>query len=92
MATFLNNRLRKISAAGIIYYNCRDRFLQGGYGGDGGAATATDIGEPYGVLPLMLLVNVYFAGLSYNRVFKISTLLAIISTIAGTGQILIQWR
>ena len=78
----LNNRLRKVNNTGIIT-TIAGTGAMAGYGGDGGQATATDIGQPFGVA-IDASGNVFFADESYNRVCKINTL-GIISTIAGTG-------
>ena len=75
-----NNRIRKVSTSGIITTIAGTGT--GGYTGDGGPATAAEIGAPYGIV-VDTMGNIYF---SDNRdvVRKINTS-GIISTIAGTG-------
>ncbi len=76
----LTNRIRKISAAGII------TTLAGtdqGFSGDGGPAIKAQLYQPEGVA-VDGAGNVYFADYQNNRVRKISAS-GIITTVAGDG-------
>jgi len=77
----LNNRVRKISAAGIITTIAGTGAT--GSGGDGGPATAAQFNFPYG-LAMDDSGNIYVADFYNQKVRKINTS-GIISTIAGTG-------
>ena len=81
VADKLNNRVRKISAAGVITTIAGT----GGtiFSGDGGAATAATLWQPMGVA-VDGSGNVYISDATHYRIRKISTA-GIISTIAGTG-------
>ncbi len=74
-----NNRIRKVSAAGII-----TTFAGGGSGlGDGGAATAAGLNRPGGVV-VDASGNVFIADPGNQRIRKVNTS-NIISTYAGNG-------
>ncbi len=79
----LNNRIRKISAGGIISTVAGTGVA--GYSGDGGTATAAKISNPIGVAT-DAAGNVYFADNGNNVVRKISTA-GIITTIVGNGTV-----
>lgn len=77
-----NNRIRKVSAAGII-----STFVgsgtYGGYSGDGGAATAATLNNPAG-MSFDGTGALLIADLNNNRIRKV-TAAGIISTIAGSA-------
>lgn len=75
-------RIRKINTAGIISTIAGTGTT--GFGTDGVAATATNIGAPAGIC-FDAAGNLVFAERSYNRVRKIDMTTGIISTVAGTG-------
>lgn len=77
----LNNRIRKITSAGVISTIAGN----GTYGntGDGGAATAATLANPQGVA-VDAAGNVYVADYGNNRIRKISTT-GIITNFAGSG-------
>jgi gliding motility-associated-like protein len=76
-----NNRIRKITTAGIISTIAGNGTA--GYSGDGGAATGAELNVPNGVV-LDAAGNVYIADNTNDRIRKITTA-GIISTIAGNG-------
>ena len=76
-----NHRVRRISAAGIITTVAGTG--SGGYGGDGGPATAARLNNPHGV-DVDAAGNVYVADSANHRIRRISTT-GIITTVAGTG-------
>jgi len=79
-----NNRIRKVSASGIISTVAGNGAAGYGAGsGDGGAATATDLYNPTGVA-VDGSGNIYIADHSNNRIRKVSAS-GIISTVAGNG-------
>ena len=75
-----HNRIRKVSASGIITTIAGTGV--GGYSGDNGPATAAKIYAPVG-MAFDAAGNLYFADDYNNRVRKIS-LAGIITTVAGT--------
>ena len=81
IADYVNDRVRKVSASGIITTIAGNGIL--GFGGDGGPATAAQL---YG--PLDVAVdnsgNVYIADYINDRIRKVNAL-GIITTIAGNG-------
>jgi trimeric autotransporter adhesin len=81
VADIFNNRIRKISAGGIIstIAGCGSR----GYSGDGGAATLAEFFYPTGVA-VDSSGNLYIADENNNCIRKVNTL-GIISTITGNG-------
>jgi hypothetical protein len=76
-----NNRIRKVTASGIISTVAGNGT--GGFSGDGGIATAAEISGPYDIITDGA-GNIYFADFSNHRIRKINTS-GIISTIAGNG-------
>jgi sugar lactone lactonase YvrE len=81
IADYDNNRIRKVTAAGIISTIAGDGAW--GYSGDGGAATAAELNTPSGIA-VDVSGNVYIADYGNNRIRKV-TPTGIISTIAGNG-------
>ena len=76
-----NNRIRKVSASGIITTVAGNGT--GGFSGDGGAATAAELNNPKGVA-VDASGNLYIAD-DYNQRIRVVSASAIIRTIAGTG-------
>jgi sugar lactone lactonase YvrE len=76
-----NNRIRKITGAGII--STLAGTGEAGYGGDDGPAIAGQLNAPTGIAT-DLNGNIYIADAGNNRIRKISAD-GIITTIAGTG-------
>lgn len=77
-----NNRIRKISAAGIITTVAGTGGIA--YTGDGGAATAATLNYPTGI-NVDAAGNVYIADENNNVIRKITVSSGNISTVAGTG-------
>jgi len=75
-----NNRIRKVNAQGVISTIAGNGTA--GYSGDGGPATAAEIGGPE-ELTIDVNGNIYFSDAG-TRIRKINTA-GIISTIAGNG-------
>jgi hypothetical protein len=76
-----NNRIRKVSAAGIISTVAGNGTA--GFGGDGGLATAAQLNGPqFGAVDA--LGNLYIADFGNKRIRKVSAA-GIISTVAGNG-------
>ena len=83
IADFTNNRIRKITiSTGII--STIAGTGTGGFGGDGGQATAASLYYPIGVA-LDSSGNLYIADYFNHRIRKIIVSYSIITTIAGTG-------
>jgi uncharacterized protein (TIGR03437 family) len=76
-----NNRIRKISASGVITTAVGNG--QGTFGGDGGPAFLASINIPSDVV-VDLAGNLYIADSGNNRIRKVDTN-GIITTVAGTG-------
>ncbi len=76
-----NNRIRKVNTSGVISTIAGNGTS--GYSGDGGAATAAKIYNPYGVTTDSV-GNVYIADRNNNVIRKVTTA-GVITTIAGTG-------
>jgi uncharacterized protein (TIGR03437 family) len=77
-----NNRVRKVSAAGVV-----STFAGSGAAGstgDGGLATAAQLNAPFG-LALDAAGNLYITEFSGDRVRKVSAATGAISTVAGNG-------
>ena len=81
IADFNNNRIRMVTSAGIISTFAGNGTT--GYTGDGGNATAAEIGNPFGVAS-DAVGNVYIADAN-NNLIRMVTSAGIISTIAGNG-------
>jgi hypothetical protein len=77
----LNNRIRKVTTAGIISTIAGNGT--NGYSGDGGQATAAELNGP-DQMACDAIGNLYIGDNSNHRVRKITTA-GIISTIAGNG-------
>jgi hypothetical protein len=77
-----NNRIRKVSAAGIVTTIAGTGVA--GFSGDGGLATTAKIHEPYG-LSIDSAGNLFFSDRKNQRIRKIDTL-GIIHTVAGNGK------
>jgi trimeric autotransporter adhesin len=76
-----NNRIRKVSSAGIITTVAGDGAP--GFSGDGGPATSASLNHPMGVA-LDGSGNIYIADEYNNRIRKVSTT-GTITTVAGSG-------
>jgi len=83
-----NNRVRKVSASGIITTiagngpSCSNPFC-GGYSGDGGPATSAQLNTPSGVA-VDASGNLFLADLGNSRIRKVSAS-GTITTVAGNG-------
>ena len=82
VADTVNNRIRKVDAAGVISTVAGDGTL--GYGGDGGAAVAAQLHFPAGVAPDGA-GNLYIADVHNHRIRKVDAA-GVISTVAGSGR------
>jgi len=76
-----NNRIRKVTAAGIISTVAGNGTA--GFSGDGGAATSAELNSPTGVI-VDGAGNIYLGDYLNNRVREV-TAAGIISTVAGNG-------
>ena len=74
-------RIRKVDAAGLITTIAGTGAA--GFSGDGGPATAAEIGIPSNIIADKN-GNLYFPDISYSRIRKVDTF-GIITTIAGNG-------
>jgi sugar lactone lactonase YvrE len=85
IADTTHNRIRKVTSDGIICTVAGTGTGLGsiGYSGDGGPATAAQLGNPYG-LAVDSAGNLYIADSGNNRVRKVTSD-GIIRTVAGTG-------
>lgn len=81
IADSFNFRIRKVTAAGVI--NTVAGNGTPGFSGDGGPATAAQLGNPTGVA-VDSAGNLYFSDVHFHRVRKV-TPDGIVSTVAGTG-------
>jgi len=77
-----NHAVRKISASGVITTIAGTG--SGGYGGDGGPATAAELYFPQGIA-VDSAGNIFVADLYNERVRKIDVLTGIITLVAGNG-------
>jgi sugar lactone lactonase YvrE len=80
IADHLNNRIRMVSATGIITTIAGNSII--GYGGDGGPATAAQLNAPYGVA-VDASGNVYFADM-YNDCVRMINASGTITSVAGS--------
>jgi len=78
-----NNRVRKINSAGIIS-TVAGKGSPGGFGGDGGPATAASLWNPVRVA-LDASGNLYIADANNNRIRKINSA-GVISTVTGDNK------
>jgi sugar lactone lactonase YvrE len=78
------NRVRRVDVNGVITTVAGNGSLSGGFGGDGGPATAALLNGPQGIA-VDASGNVFIADSRNNRVRKIDTS-GTITTVAGTGQ------
>ncbi len=78
-----NNRVREVVAATGVITTVAGSGI-GGYGGDGGAATAAMIKNPQG-LALDGARNLYIADNGNNRVRRVAASGGVIATVAGNG-------
>ena len=76
-----NHRIRKVDAAGVISTVAGDGTA--GYGGDGGAAVAAQLSDPWGVA-VDGAGDLYIAAVNNNRIRKVDTA-GVITTVAGYG-------
>lgn len=76
-----NQRIRKVSASGVITTIAGTGTA--GFSGDGGSATAANLNRPLG-LAVDATDSIYFADNANNRVRKIDSS-GVISTVAGNG-------
>ncbi|TEB14841.1 Chitinase A1 precursor [Pelotomaculum sp. FP] len=76
-----NNRIRKVDTAGVISTVAGNGA--GGFGGDGGPATAAQLGYPHGVT-VDSAGNIYIADSNNQRIRKVDAS-GNISTLAGSG-------
>ncbi|MFD1143640.1 T9SS type A sorting domain-containing protein [Larkinella insperata] len=76
-----NNRVRKVSSAGIITTVAGNGSF--GFSGDGGPATQAKLGDPYGIA-VDGQGNLYIADQFNERIRKVTSA-GIITTVAGTG-------
>ncbi len=81
IADAVNNLIRKVNTSGIISTVAGNDALVFGYGGDGGAATAAELDDPYGV-GLDGSGNLYIADAGNNVIRKVDSS-GTISTVAG---------
>ncbi len=82
ISDYLNNKVRKVDAAGIITTFAGTGIA--GYLGDGGPAAAAELNKP-SAIAVDTSGNVYVSDLGNSVVRKITVATGIISTIAGTG-------
>jgi sugar lactone lactonase YvrE len=85
-----NNRIRKVNTAGIIITIAGNGFdandttpPDGGFSGDGGAATAAELYYPTGIV-FDALGNLYIGDLGNNRIRQVNTA-GVINTVVGDG-------
>ena len=83
IADYGNNRVRKVNSAGIIYATAGNGLPA--ETGDGGPATAAEVGGSIGVA-FDSMGNLYIAADDSNRIRKVDTA-GIITTIAGYGRV-----
>ena len=81
IADWVNDRIRKVDAAGVISTVAGDGTE--GFGGDNGAATVAQLNSPYDVA-LDAAGNLYIADSSNHRIRKVDSA-GVITTVAGDG-------
>ncbi len=81
IADSYNNRIRKVTAAGIITTVAGGTV---GFSGDGGQATSAELDNPNGVA-VDSADNLYISDTGNNRIRKVTAATAIITTVAGNG-------
>ena len=81
IADTVNQRIRKVDAAGVITTVAGDGTF--GFGGDGGPAVAAQLHFPYSVAPDGS-GNLYIADQSNHRIRKVDSA-GVISTVVGSG-------
>jgi hypothetical protein len=82
IADTLNNRIRKVTAAGVISTVAGNG--QQGYSGDGGTAVGASLNAPAAVVP-DAAGNLYICDLGNNVIRKVTSA-GVISTVVGNGQ------
>ena len=82
IADTYNNRVRKVTSAGIISTVAGNGTA--GFTGDGGSATSAELYLPTGIASDSS-GNIYIADYGNNRVRKVTVSTGIISTVAGNG-------
>ena len=90
IADLYNNRIRKVDSSGIITTfagsGTDNSIGQGGYSGDGGAATAAMLNLPNAVA-VDAAGNVYIADTSNYRIRRVDKNTGVITTVAGNGNV-----
>jgi sugar lactone lactonase YvrE len=84
ISEYYNNRIRKVTAATGMISTVAGVGGAGGFNGDGIAATAAQLSEPYGVA-FDGAGNMYIADRDNNRIRKVDATTGLISTVAGNG-------
>jgi len=87
IADFLNHRIRKVTLDGIINTIAGSGATgnnNGGFGGDGGLATAAVLNAPARLIVDSFL-NIYIADYGNHRIRKVANTTGFISTVAGNG-------
>jgi uncharacterized protein (TIGR03437 family) len=83
IADFLNNRIRRVAAAGGIITTVAGGGTSG-LSGDGGPATSASFGGPNGVA-VDASGDLYISDYGNNRIRKVTAATGIITTVAGSG-------
>ncbi len=83
IADTFNNRIRKVDAA-TSFISTVAGDGSAGYGGDGGAAAAAQLQDPFGVAADGA-GNLYIADANNNRIRKVDAATGFISTVVGDG-------
>jgi uncharacterized protein (TIGR03437 family) len=90
IADLYNNRIRKVDSSGVITTfagsGTANSIGQGGYSGDGGAATAAMLNLPSAVA-VDAAGNVYIADSSNYRIRRVDKNTGVITTVAGNGNV-----
>jgi len=82
IADYINNRIRKVNASGVITTVAGNGTA--GYNGDNIAATSAELNSPNGVA-LDSAGNLYIADQANQRIRMVNTGSGIITTVAGSG-------